>query len=209
MKHATPLVITISRQLGCGGAYIGQQLSMELSIHYSDREIIRKAAEQLSISEKQLDLQDEKTQSFWDSFAFCNVYSADIYIPPPIQIMPTSYELFDIESEIIEHIAREHSSVIIGRCGFHVLRNHPNHVSIFLHGDMTFRNRRIQKLYNVSEKEAAAMIMKSDKEREQYVHTFTDCKWADATLYDLSIDTSKLDLDDCVKFIIDYLNFPD
>ena len=43
----------------------------------------------------------------------------------------TDDELFTVESDIIKHIATEESAVIIGRCGFNVLRQHPNHVSIF------------------------------------------------------------------------------
>jgi 2-phosphoglycerate kinase len=42
------IIITISRQLGCGGAYIGQEIAKQLGIMYADREIINKAAEKLS-----------------------------------------------------------------------------------------------------------------------------------------------------------------
>jgi len=44
MKQGLPFVITISRQLGSGGSYIGQQLAQKLNIFYADREIIREAA---------------------------------------------------------------------------------------------------------------------------------------------------------------------
>jgi len=205
MNQTKSLAITISRQLGCGGAYIGQQLAKELNIYYADREIIRKAAEQLSVSEEDLGLQDEKPQSFWDPFMQYSVYAPDIYVPPPMKIMPTSYSLFNAETEIIQHIVEEHSAVIIGRCGFYVLRDYPNHVSIFLHGDTSFRSKRIQETYNVSEKVAGEMIVQSDKDREHYVHAFTGKKWIDTRLYDLTIDTSKTGVDKSVEVIISYL----
>lgn len=47
MKNTSPFAITISRQLGCGGAYVGQQLAKKLDFFYADREIIGQAAEQL------------------------------------------------------------------------------------------------------------------------------------------------------------------
>ena len=50
MKQTTPLAITISRQLGSGGAYIGQQIAKKLDIYYADREILSKAAKQLGIN---------------------------------------------------------------------------------------------------------------------------------------------------------------
>ncbi len=102
-------------------------------------------------------------------------------------------------------MAKEHSAVIIGRCGFHVLREYPNQVSIFLHGDIAFRNSRIQKLYNVSEEVAGKMIAQSDKERAVYINTFTRKEWANATNYDISIDTGKTGVDKTVKLILHYL----
>ena len=144
MKKTSPFVITISRQLGSGGAYIGQQLAKNLNIFYADREIIGQAAKQLSVLNEDLESRDEKILSFWQSFIRSFAIAPDVYVPPQI-IAPTDRGLFKTESEIIARIAKERSAVIIGRCGSYILREHPNHVSIFLHGDITFRKGRIQK----------------------------------------------------------------
>ena len=55
-----PTVITISRQLGSGGAYLGQQLVEQLGILYLDREIVIQAAKQLRVLEEDLKPRDEK-----------------------------------------------------------------------------------------------------------------------------------------------------
>ena len=68
MEQIKPLVITISRQLGSGGGYIGQQLAKKLSMYYADHEIITKTAEELSMLEKDLALQEEKMQIFGNAF---------------------------------------------------------------------------------------------------------------------------------------------
>ena len=65
MKNTSPFVITISRQLGCGGAYVGQQLAKHLDVFYADREIISQAAKQFSVLEEDLKSRDEKILSFW------------------------------------------------------------------------------------------------------------------------------------------------
>jgi CMP/dCMP kinase len=67
VKGNSQIVITISRQLGSGGAYIGQQLAKKLNILYLDREIIRLAAEKLSVLEDELEPRDERILSFWQS----------------------------------------------------------------------------------------------------------------------------------------------
>jgi CMP/dCMP kinase len=206
MEQTSPFVITISRQLGCGGAYIGQQLAKKMNIFYGDREIICQAAKQLSVLDEELESRDEKILSFWQSFIRSFAIAPDVYIPPQITA-PGDRKLFKAESEIISRIAKERSSVIIGRCGSYILREHPNHVSIFLYGNDAFRKGRIQVLYRVSEKVAGVMIAQSDKERAQYNQIFTGIEWSDARQYDVSIDTSKIGVDKSVAFILKYLEF--
>jgi len=205
LKSTSPFVITISRQFGSGGAYIGQQLSKRLDIFYADREIISQAAKQLLVLEEDLESSDEKIISFWQSFLrLCTFCSPDTYVPPQA-IAPTYRQLFKIESEIIDRIAKERSVVIIGRCGSHILRNHPNHISIFLHGDIKYRKNRIKELYKVMDGTASNMITKSDSQRAHYHHTFTGKDWTDASQYDISIDTSKTELDKIVDFLVKYI----
>lgn len=205
MDKTAPLVITISRQFGSGGAYLGQQLAKKLNIYYADREIITKAAEKLSILEEKVDSRNEKIQSFWHSFLQYSASAPDVYIPQKT-MEPTDYELFKVQSEIISHIVKEHSAVIIGRSGFYLLRKHPNHVSIFLHADLAYRIDRIRNLHNVSEKVAAKMIAKSDKDRDLYCKSFTGKDWTDAKNYDISIDTSRVGIENAVELILYYLN---
>jgi cytidylate kinase len=205
MEKTSLFVITINRQLGSGGAYVGQQLARQLNIFYADREIISQTAKQFSVLEEDLESGDEKKGSFFELFFRSQGFGfSDPYKPPQI-ILPPDLVIFNAQSEIIKHIAKERSAVIIGRCGSHILREHPNHVSIFLHGDIVFRKKRIQNVYNVTEKVAEKMIIKSDKERSLYYHSFTGEEWTDARQYDISINTSKLDLDKSVKLIMKFL----
>jgi CMP/dCMP kinase len=205
MKLNSPFVITINRQLGSGGAYVGQKLAQRLGILYVDREIIDQAAKKLSVLVEDLQSHEEKIGSFWQKYmrSFA-VGSPEVYLPPQI-IIPTDRELFDAESDIIRRIARDNSAVIIGRCGCHVLADHPDRLSLYLHGDRAFRVERVMKMYNVTREEAAKMIAQSDKDRSQYYKTFTGKEWIDARQYDLAINPGKLGLDNTVEYILKYL----
>jgi len=199
-------VITISRQLGSGGAYIGQQLADKLNIFFADREIISKAAHQLSTLEDNLESREEKLLTFWQSLRKTIPRTQGLYIVPVSPILEFSDdELFAVESEIIKHIAKDGPAVIIGRCGFDVLRQHPNHISIFIHANTEFRNERIQKLYNIRYGDAEKMIEKSDKVRAAYCKAFTGKEWADARNYDISIDSGKLGIDNSIELILNFL----
>jgi len=201
MKQPTPFVITISRQLGSGGAYIGQQLAQKLNIDYVDREILSRAAKQLAVLEDDLASRDEKLLSFWNSFFHMNGFAAEYHLPPQMNF-PFDSEIFEAEAESILHIARERSAVIIGRCGFHILREHANRLSIFLHADLNFRAKRVQEIYKISEKAAKELITQKDRERANYINTFTGKKWTDATLFDLTLDTGKLGFDKSTALIL-------
>ena len=207
MEKTKNFSITISRQLGSGGAFIGQQLAKELDIFYADREIIDRVARQYAVLEEDVVSNDEKIISFWESFLQFNTISTDLYVPPKLQA-PTDRELFQAEADIIEHIVNERSAVIIGRCGSYILRDYPNNIRIFLHGDIPTRTKRIRSLYHVSEDTAENMIEHSDIDRARYCRIVTGKKWDwnDARNYDLSIDTSKHDIDKCVRLILDYLD---
>jgi len=155
--------------------------------------------------EEDLKSRDEKKLSFWQSFIRSYAVAPDTYVKPHV-MAPSDHALFKTESEIIARIATERSAVIIGRGGSYILREHPNHVSLFLHADITFRSNRLQQLYVVSEEAAGNMIAQSDKERALYHQTVTGQKWADARRYHISIDTGKTGLDQCVELILKYLD---
>src|SRR5665647_3724954 len=115
MEDSLPYVITISRQLGSGGAYVGQLLARELNIFYLDREILSQAAREFSLSEEDLEEYDEKADTLWQSVqrsVFSNPY---IYVAPKFYV-PSGQQLFAAEAEIIARTAQERSAVIIGRC---------------------------------------------------------------------------------------------
>ena len=116
--------------------------------------------------------------------------------------MPTDRELHSTESNIITRIAQQRSAVIVGRGGYYVLRQHPRHLSILLHADITFRQKRVQELYHVSAEEALKLIKSIDKEREHYLRALTGQNCMDARHYHLSIDTSVVGLEAAEEIIL-------
>ena len=204
MKNASPFVVTVSRELGCGGAYVGQQLARRLNIFYADREIIDEAARRFSVLEEDLKFREEKKLSFWQSFIRSYATTPDAYVPPRI-LPPSDRELFQAESDIILRIAGERPAVIIGRCGDYILRDHSNHVSVFLHAGAAFRRGRIERLYGVTPEEAEKMIVRSDRERTLYHRTATGLEWTDVRRYDIGLSTSKTGVDRTVDILLNYI----
>jgi Cytidylate kinase len=198
-----PVVITISRQLGSGGAYLGQQLAEQLGMLYLDREIVIQAAKKLSVLEEELEPRDERRTSFWQSVLQLSAYNpTDMYTPPEIY-RPSDQELYKAESTVIQKVAQENSAVIIGRCGSYLLREHPRHLSVFLHADPAFRQQRAEELYKLAAPEAKKLIEKTDRERARYFQTITGRDWNDIRLYHLAIDTSVIGLEQAKEVILE------
>ena len=202
MKETSPFVITISRQKGSGGAYLGKRLAVRLNVMYLDREIVSQAAKELKMPVESLGARDEKLTPFWQSLLESYAYITPTpYVPPPLH-MPTDRELYSTESNIITRIAQQRSAVIVGRGGYYVLRQHPRRLSILLHADISFRQKRLQELYNVSAEEAFKLIESIDKERERYLRVLTGQNCMDARHYHLSINTSVVGLEAAEEIIL-------
>ncbi len=205
MDQKKPLIIAISREFGSGGAYIGQQIARKRNMYYADSEIVAKAAGQFSANLMDVTSQEERVEPLWKSLWKYYGTVPNVYIPSRRIFVPTSQELFAAQSEIIKRIATEHSAVIIGRCGFHVLRDFPNRLDISLHADIQFRIRRIQGLYNITEEEATSIVKQSDKDRGLYISTFTGMDWTNSTLFDLSVNTGKIGINKSLELILDFI----
>lgn len=195
-------VITISHQLGSGGSQLGLKLSERLDVPFVDRDILKKVAEQLHLAEAVLDGRDERLTSFWQSFFRVAAFANPVDCLSLDNYMPTDLELFTLESQYIGRIADKSSAIFLGRCGRYILRNHPGHFSILVHANLPDRVRRVQELYCLEEDQARKLIVNNDRERANYVRTFTRQDWFDARWYNLCVNTSSFDLDEIVNLVL-------
>src|SRR6266403_3794685 len=58
--------ITISRQMGSGGSYIGQVIAKKLGLKYVDREVLHLAAKEFGCDEETVEARSERISSFWE-----------------------------------------------------------------------------------------------------------------------------------------------
>ncbi len=204
---SAPLVITIGREIGSGGAYIGQHIATRLGVLCLDREILQQAARQRGLPEELLSEREEAVTPVWKSvmetFSNWSVPESG-YTLPPLGI-PSDHDLFALESAIIARVAREQSAVIIGRCASWVLRDHPRHISVFCHASVAFRMGRLRAQYNDPLAETVRMIEASDRARAQYRKAMTGLDASDARYYDLCVNTEMLGLDGTVELVLDFV----
>lgn len=193
------LAITISHLIGSGGAYVGEKLADRLGIPFLDREIIQSVAQQLNILESEVERREERLTTFWDNFNRSMIGLSPIIIAEFPQLAPSDSELFKTECETIQKIASKSSAIFLGRCGWDILKNHPNHVSILLTANHSDRVKRLCTLYELTEQDARKLIKTNDQERDAYNKKFTQKNWVDARYYDLCVNTSSTGWDGAVE----------
>ena len=203
MTKTSPCVITISRQLGSGGAYLGQRLAQSLKFLYLDHEIVHQAAEELKIPVEHLAVRDEKVTSNWQSVLQSFAYSTSwTYAPPSLNILNDT-DFYNVETEVIKKIAGQCSAVIVGRGGHYALREHPGCLNIFLHADVKFRQHRVEEVYHVAPEQALKLMNSVDRERAHYLKILTGQDWLDARQYHLSLDTGLLGMEKSEAIILE------
>lgn len=205
-KLDNQLIITIGREFGSGGKYIGEQLAKYYNIKLYDNELLKRVSKEENINMKLLEEADEKQKSsFWYTLAMSSMSTTDSV--NSLTDLPSNDKIFIKQAKVIEEIAEKESCVIIGRCSNRILKDNKNVINVFIYAtDMEFKIARKMQYANLSKKQAEKAIIKQDKERANYYNYYTGEKWGDRSGYDLFIDTSKVGVDEAVKLIEEYVD---
>ncbi len=196
-------IITIARQFGSGGREVAKKVAEKMGIAFYDKELIGLAAKESGLSEAMFDgIEEKATSSLLYSLVMGIQSSNGAYYRYGDTLNADG--LFRIQSQVIRNLAEKGSCVIVGRCSDDVLREHPRLVNVFVHADAPWRVKRIMEVYNLKERDAENMMNKTDKRRASFYNFYTSRVWGNVGNYHLSIDTSKITLDQAADLIVDY-----
>ncbi|MBR6438706.1 MAG: cytidylate kinase-like family protein [Bacteroidales bacterium] len=104
----------------------------------------------------------------------------------------TSKKMYQAEEKILKEIAAKESCVIVGRAGFHIFKDYPNAVKIFLIADFDARTKNLCEKLDLSESEARKMVKDIDERREKFTKKYTGVSRYDAHNYDFVINVTNI-----------------
>jgi cytidylate kinase len=192
------LIITIEREYGSGGRIVGRKLAEDLGIHFYDDEILKLTSEKSAIGEEYFRLADEKAGN--NLLHRIVGRKLDFTEEPVLSGNVTAPEnLFRFQSSVIRELAREESCIIVGRAAGYVL------IRIFVCADKVRRVQRVMEVDAIDEERAKRRIKKMEKSRREYYKYFTGSEWHNMKNYDLTINTTNLDLDQTAELVKDYI----
>lgn len=188
-------IITISREFGSGGRFIGEEVAKKLGIAYYDKNIIGQIAEKSGLSPEYI---QENAELSPKKGLFAYAFSGRDITGKSVEDM-----VYEAQRNIILELAEKESCVIIGRNADYILKDRDDVLNVFIHGDMPEKIKRITGLYNVKEKEAVKMMADTDKRRRTNYNFYTDQNWGKASNYTLCLNSSQLGYDRCEMIIME------
>ena len=187
------IVITISREYGSGGRYIGKLVADKLGIHFYDKELIHKVAKETGLAEEYIESNEQK-RALADNFN--NGYYAG---------MNNADKLYVQEANVIKKMAQKESCVIIGRCADFILKDKKYVTKVLIYSDMEGKIKRAITYYGMNKEKAEKEIKRIDKLRANHYKHYTDQEWNDHSNYDLCINSDALGVEKSAELICDFV----
>ena len=183
------VIITISREYGSGGRYIGKLVADKLGIKLYDKEFVEKLAEDTGLSAEYIENNEQKRS--------------------PLEILNNGYysglnnsdELFIKESELIKEVTNRESCVIIGRCADFILKDNDNVVKVFVSSNMNDKIQRATEFYGIDKNKAEKEINRINKLRASHYKYYTERDWKDMSNYDICINSDKIGIENAANLI--------
>lgn len=193
MYMAKKVIITISRQYGSGGKIIGEKLAEELGIVCYDKVFLKNITKKLGVSSAFF--QD-------DNRGENGLYEVGSHGPlSKVASLSVNNKVFESAAKLIREIAAKESAVIVGRCGDYVLKDEENVLSLFIYADKKERLQRGIELYHLDPKDAEETIRRFDRKRANFYEFYTDRKWGALSNYSMTVNTSRMGIEQCVKYL--------
>ena len=199
-------VITFARGFGTGGKEIAYKLAKELGVHCYENRILTLASQLSGLDEKLFEEVNEKVRTNGGFSSFLKGLPRSRQYISRNEKFVSDDTLFEYQKKIIENLADTESCVIVGKCADWVLRGRDNVVSIYIEAPRDFCIKRTMEHMGVTEETANATIEHTDKYRADYYKYYTHGNyWTNPVNYDLTLNSEKVGVDNCVKVIKEYL----
>ena len=183
------IIITVSREYGSGGRYVGKLIADKLGIKLYDKEFIEKVAKATGLSEEYIEGHEQKRNALanLNNGYYFGLNNAD--------------ELFIKESELIKEVADREACVIIGRCADFILKDRKNVIKVFIQSNMEDKIKRATEIYGLNKEKAQKEIKKIDKLRANHYKYYTEKEWNDPSNYDICINSDTLGVEKSADLI--------
>jgi cytidylate kinase len=167
--------ITISRQLGSLGDEVAQEIGKRLKFRVVCRELINQSAIRAGAPEMALAMIDD----------------LGLLGLRPTREARQSYH--QAVQTVLTELADAGEVVIVGRAGQVILHDRPDVIHVKVMAPAGLRAERLVRDQSITLAAAQAQVTASDRARRNYLQRYYHVRWDDPELYDLILNTARLD----------------
>lgn len=176
------IVITISREYGSGGHYVGELLAKRMGINFYDKNLINLISKKSGLSKEYVEENSQKLASFK-------------------YIDNNDDRIFIAEEKVIKDLAKKESCVIVGRCADYILKDNKDTIKVFLYSSSQDKVKRAVKYYNLEVSKALKEINKINSERAKHYKYYTNRDWYDFANYDIALNVDYLGVEKTAELL--------
>ena len=192
-------IITISREFGSGGRFIGEEVAKKLGIAYYDKNIINEIAEKSGLSPEYVQKNAElspKKGLFAYAFAGRDITGKSL-----------EDIVYEAQRKVILELADKESCVIIGRNADYILKDTEGIqlVRAFIYAPNDVRIHNIMESHNLSEKDAKLLLDEKDKRYHKRHLALTGSNRGDRHNRDILINSDFLGIQGTAEYLEDLI----
>lgn len=184
------MVVTVTREYGCGAATVARSAAELLGYRYVADELPIAVAARLRLSPEAIRRVEDTPRPLGERILRGLAAAHPEVVPADeVQDIDTAY-VSEIERAVRE-AAGGGDCVILGRIAGMILRDRPDLVRIFLRAPLAWRIEQVVATLHIDARTARAEIERVDAARRQYARDRYRIDWNDAIHYDAVFDVSR------------------
>lgn len=192
-REPQPLAITISREVGAGGRTIAELLGQRLTAAEKTPATSPWAVFDANLAKHVLE--DHKLPPKLERFVTedARLLPVEAIVEELLGLHPSSWTLVQHTTQTILRLAGLGRTILVGRGANVITARLPNVFHVRLVAPLAKRIRHTAEYYHLSEPEAAKFVREQDQARRRYVRRYFNSEIDDPTIYDVTINTGRLD----------------
>jgi cytidylate kinase len=183
-------IITIEREYGCGGGEIAQLLSKQLGWKLWDQLLTEEIAKLANCPKAVVEVREERRDPlYYRLFKSFLRGSYEGSLNAHKLNVVDSESILRITERVVQQVAKEGNSVIVGRGSQQFLKNRQDTFRVFLYAP---REDKVQRLLarGKNATEAAQLVDTVDQERMDFIQKYFGVQWPDRGVYHSMINTT-------------------
>ncbi len=173
-------VITISREFGSGGETVARFVAEKTGFLLVNKETIESGLAEHGI---------EKPLPRIEDLASAEIDQA-------------GRDYIEAMHDYIYDLAIRNNLVILGRGGAFLFRDYPPALHVRVIAQFTRRVQLVMKVYDLTSETAIKLVKEQDHDKRRYYRQVFNVNWDNLRLYDLVLNTEKMNLEDAVDIIV-------